>query len=312
MPGHEREEGDRGDDQAAVAIPPDRPPAARRRKRTPVRNRSRPGAPRAEVRDDLDDAAADRDVAHQLRRPGVDLVVALLGEPLAILLRVGRQAGRRHVVSCSGIGRSMPESPSVRPVGPARPGAARSAGAAASAAARSPSGQSLNSSVSQRPIGPGRRRVRLVARPASWSARPAARGQRVDVLAVRPPGRRRAARRPTTRTRRPNAEPADVPWIAIGTSGTPLAQGEVRGALAQRPELATRTAGSGPPPRSRRPRRPRSRHGPGGSPRSGRSCPAGTGSSRPSTSSAGSGRRPTCPPPSARRTSAAGASAGSP
>ena len=47
----------------------------------------------AEVVDDLDDAAPDHDVAQQLGDPGVDLVVALVGEPGAVFGRIGGQAG---------------------------------------------------------------------------------------------------------------------------------------------------------------------------------------------------------------------------
>src|SRR6185436_2308812 len=59
----------------------------------------------AEVVDDLDDAAADHDVADELGHPRVDLIGGLLREPLAVFLRVGRQPGRRHVAP-PGIGGS--------------------------------------------------------------------------------------------------------------------------------------------------------------------------------------------------------------
>src|SRR4029079_8411998 len=69
-----------------------------------------------QVLDDPDDPAALRDVAHQLRGPGVDLVVALVLEPLPILLGVGRQTGRCHGSSWSGwVGASMPDRPAQPP-----------------------------------------------------------------------------------------------------------------------------------------------------------------------------------------------------
>ena len=46
----------------------------------------------AEILDDPDHAAADRDVAHELRRPRVDLLVALVLEPGAVFPGVGREA----------------------------------------------------------------------------------------------------------------------------------------------------------------------------------------------------------------------------
>src|SRR3954464_1245040 len=49
-----------------------------------------------EIVDDLDDAAPDHHVSHQLRHPRVDLLVTLVGEAGAILGRIGGQAGRSH------------------------------------------------------------------------------------------------------------------------------------------------------------------------------------------------------------------------
>src|SRR6185369_14318159 len=80
--GNERVEGDRRHHQPALAI------AAHDRRRSPAGSEHpfetvlvQAGRP-PEIGHDLDDPAANRDVAHQLRGPRVDLVVALLGEAL--------------------------------------------------------------------------------------------------------------------------------------------------------------------------------------------------------------------------------------
>ena len=64
--------------------------------------------------------APDHHVAHQLRRPGVDLVVALVGEPGSVFLRIGRQTGRCHGPSCV-FGRvEVCQTAAARLAGPAR------------------------------------------------------------------------------------------------------------------------------------------------------------------------------------------------
>src|SRR3954467_134515 len=99
-PGHQGVERDGRDDQPALRVAPDhcRRPAARSEHsfETTLVQACRT----TEVVDDLDDAATDHDVAHELCRPRVDLLVALVGEAGAILGRIGGQAGRSHGSSC--------------------------------------------------------------------------------------------------------------------------------------------------------------------------------------------------------------------
>src|SRR3954468_11594682 len=99
-PGYQGVERDGRDDETALRVTADdcRRPAAGSEHpfETTLVQARRP----TEVIDDLDDAATDHDVAHQLRHPGVDLLVALVGEAGAILGRIGGQAGRSHGSSC--------------------------------------------------------------------------------------------------------------------------------------------------------------------------------------------------------------------
>jgi hypothetical protein len=44
----------------------------------------------AKVLDHPDDPAADRNVTHQFGRPGIDLFVALVGQPGTVFTRIGR------------------------------------------------------------------------------------------------------------------------------------------------------------------------------------------------------------------------------
>src|SRR4029079_8024583 len=107
----------------------------------------------AEALDDRSHPAADRDVAPQLRPPGLDLVVTLLGEALPILAGIGGQAGRRHGASLGlvggpqyarGTGRQTSAGRAGAVPGGVGPGPSVRARSADSAASRLPSGHSLN------------------------------------------------------------------------------------------------------------------------------------------------------------------------
>ena len=201
----------------------------------------------------------------------------------------------------------MPDGPVRSRLGGRRPRLRGRAGPAS----RDPSGQSLKRSVSQRPNRPGRRARPGRRRPASWSARPRRAVSVGDGLA-RSAGRRSAIGSPTlTRTRPPKPQPARaVDRDRDERHAGP--QGEVRGALAERQQLVSRTwirpspaIATTPPLASTAPTRrvasSRSflpglvrdrRPGPGHQPVAAADAP--------------------CPPPSARRTTAAAGTAGRP
>ena len=180
--------------QVALAVAPDaggRPTAGSEH---PFESRARRGRSRGGSRSTtLTMPRRMRDVAHQLGRPGVDLVVALVGETGSIFPRIARQPGRCHGPSCAWSTR--PEVCQSRYVrrrsrAPSRLGARSRRRRAAS---REPSGQSLNCSVSQRPTRPGRRHGRGIARPASCRLAQALGRQRVDRCPRRPAARPRSA-----------------------------------------------------------------------------------------------------------------------
>ena len=189
-------------------------------------SRSPRRAARAEVLDDPDHAAPDRDVAHELRRPRVDLLVALVREP-GCGIPSGRPTGRRrHVISWpdraeyardAGV-RSEPRSPARRAAAP-------------------PSGQSLKTSVTHRPTGPGGGKSGRSATSA-WSA-----VQRRAVSSSTASRRGRPATSigspTTTRTRRPSLSQL-VPLIAIGTSGTPERSAKYAGPSSRRQQVVLR------------------------------------------------------------------------
>src|SRR5689334_21747223 len=88
--GHQGVERDGRDHEVAVAVPPERGgrPAAGCEHPFEFGLAELRLAP--EVTDDLDDPATLDDIAHQLRDPGIELVVGLIAESLPVFLRVGR------------------------------------------------------------------------------------------------------------------------------------------------------------------------------------------------------------------------------
>ena len=211
------------------------------------------------------------DVAHQLGGPGVDLLVALLGEPGAILLRVGRQTGRCHGSSWRSVGSVVAEYARRRRRAPA---IVRRASAASRRALR-PVVEQLGQPA---PEAARARRRSGASATRSWSAVQVALGQRRRRASrVGPALERRSAPPPGRGPGRRTASQL-VPLIATGHERHAGAQREVRRPLAQRQELALARVDPAlagdrdDAARSRGPRRP------GGSPRAGRSCPACTGS----------------------------------
>src|SRR4051794_622162 len=99
-PRHERVEGDGRDDETALGVTADDGRRSAPRSEHPFETALVKPSGATEIVDDLDDAAPDDDVSHQLRHPRVDLLVALVGEAGAILGRIGGQAGRSHGSSC--------------------------------------------------------------------------------------------------------------------------------------------------------------------------------------------------------------------
>ncbi len=191
-------EGDGRDHQAALASWP-ATAGARHQKRTPVRFPDRP-APVA-----LRKSARTRSTPRRLATSRISSAAQMsTGRPL--LGRAGRgtrwdRPTVRSLPRCLLRGwdvrryaRPGPSMPTA--TGSAGPGSAAPAGPPwpSRAASRDPSGQSLNRSLSQRPNGPGGSTSGASARSAS--SRLARRSWRRDGRPVRPPGRRRSARRP--------------------------------------------------------------------------------------------------------------------
>ena len=268
------------------------PPEANTRSK-PVR----PAGRLAEVLDDLDHATADHDVPQQLGGPGVDLVIALLGEPRAVFLLAGRQpvASTGRVCQRSAVDPARIRHGSKRDPATGRRGERR---------LTRTSGHSLNSSVSQRPKRPGTGSSGASGT-RSWSACQVA---RVAASTASRFGRPLTGTgSPTsTRTRPPN-ESQLVPRMATGTRGTPE-----RIAKYAAPSLSgrssTRARGCGPPRRSRHPTR--LEHRPVRRVASRRSfLPGLYGIAAPSTIISRLRPRRSSPPPSDRRSTAAAGSA---
>ena len=183
---------------------------------------------RAAVRrsdEDTDHAAPLCDVAHELGRPRVDLLVRLLGETRPVLLGVGGKAGRCHDRSlCWLVARVCQSATGAR--GSGRPGVRR----------LRPFGRDIGELRRERRFArPFRPLVEAVGHPGRDPARSVGRRRPVEHAPARRSAQRRGHRRrraarsgrafaddrlaDRTRTRAPKRSQL-VPLIAIGTSGT--------------------------------------------------------------------------------------------
>ena len=264
-------------------------------------------AGRAEVVDDPGHAAALGHVPHQLGRPGVDLLVALLAEARLVLRRVGRQTGACHGPSCCVVVRpSMPDRPPQAPV-PSLVGWADHGGQRGLARTLGPLVEQLGEAPTDRS---GRRHGRGIGEQGQQRhAQRLGRGR--DRRPVRADPSPMIGSPTRTRTRPPKRSQL-VPLMAIGTSGTcerrakyagpslsgsrPVSSGPIRPS----PAIATTPAGVD--------------HGRDAPRRLEQVVLAGLvrdGRPGPGHQSIATARRP-CPPPSDRRRTGAAGTAGCP
>src|SRR5215208_6150679 len=164
----------------------------------------------AEVVDDLDHSTADRHVTHELCRPGVDLVIALVLQTSTVFGRVRRKAGRCHIHSCCSERARVCQTEAATRRGQVVSGLASTEG-------RSPSGQSLKTSVIHRPNLPGGGPSAASTTRACSAVQHSRVRRSTSVRLARPVALIGSPM--VTVTRRPSRSQL-VPLMAIGTSGT--------------------------------------------------------------------------------------------